>query len=143
VRFHDGSAEAAAFVDLAPYGYPLAGPVRAAFRVAVTGPRSVQVSIDSLQFGRIGVPGDILARAQDGVNAYLATRLAGIDGLKIDTLASRRAACASPGRCPGPTAQRRRRRATFPDARVNAGPTGHGEPSDGRSSPNDQASASR
>jgi len=87
VRFHDGSAEAAAFVDLAPYGYPLAGPVRAAFRVAVTGPRSVQVSIDSLQFGRIGVPGDILARAQDGVNAYLATRLAGIDGLKIDTLA--------------------------------------------------------
>ena len=87
VRFHDGSAEAAAFVDLAPYGYPLSGPVRAAFRVAVTGPRSVQVSIDSLQFGRIGVPGDILARAQDGVNAYLATRLAGIDGLKIDTLA--------------------------------------------------------
>ena len=87
VRFHDGSAEAAAFVDLAPYGYPLAGPVRAAFRVAVTGPRSVQVSIDALQFGRIGVPGDILARAQDGVNAYLATRLAGIDGLKIDTLA--------------------------------------------------------
>jgi hypothetical protein len=84
VRFHDGSAEAAAFVDLSPYGYPLAGPVRTAFRVAVTGPRSVQVSIDSLQFGRIGVPGDILARAQDGVNAYLAARLATIDGLKID-----------------------------------------------------------
>jgi hypothetical protein len=84
VRFHDGSAEAAAFVDLSPYGYPLAGPVRTAFRVAVTGPRSVQVSIDSLQFGRLGVPADILARAQDGVNAYLATRLAGIDGLRID-----------------------------------------------------------
>jgi len=87
VRFHDGSAEAAAFIDLAPYGYPLAGPVRTAFRVAVTGPRSVTVSIDSLSFGRIGVPGDILARAQDGVNAYLATRLAGIDGLRIDALA--------------------------------------------------------
>ena len=87
VRFHEGSAEAAAFVDLAPYGYPLAGPVRAGFRVAVTGPRSVQVSIDSLQFGRIGVPTDILARAQDGVNAYLATRLAGIDGRRIDELA--------------------------------------------------------
>ena len=84
VRFHDGSAEAAAFIDLSPYGYPLAGPVRTAFRVAVTGPRSVQVSIDSLQFGRLGVPADILARAQDGVNAYLATRLAGIDGLRID-----------------------------------------------------------
>jgi hypothetical protein len=84
VRFHDGSAEAAAFIDLSPYGYPLAGPVRTAFRVVVTGPRSVKVSIDSLQFGRIGVPGDILARAQDGVNAYLATRLAEIDGLRID-----------------------------------------------------------
>ena len=47
----------------------------------------MQVSIDSLQFGRLGVPSDILARAQDGVNAYLATRLAGIDGLKIDTRA--------------------------------------------------------
>jgi len=87
VRFHDGSAEAAAFVDLAPYGYPVAGPVRAGFRVAVTGPRSVQVSIDSLEFGRIGVPTDILAKAQDGVNAYLATRLAGIDGLRIDEFA--------------------------------------------------------
>jgi hypothetical protein len=86
VRFHDGSAEAAAFVDLSPYGYPLAGPVRAGFRVAVTGPKSVKVSIDSLSFGRIGVPSDILARAQDGVNAYLATRLAGIDGLRIDAL---------------------------------------------------------
>jgi hypothetical protein len=87
VRFHKGSAEAAAFVDLSPYGYPLAGPVRAGFRVDVTGPRSVKVSIDSLSFGRLGVPGDILARAQDGVNAYLATRLAGIDGLRIDTFA--------------------------------------------------------
>ena len=87
VRFHDGSAEAAAFVDLAPYGYPLAGPVRASFRVAVTGFRSVQVSIDSLEFGRIGVPKDILAKAQAGVNAYLATRLEGIDGLRIDEFA--------------------------------------------------------
>ncbi len=87
VRFHEGSADAAAFVDLAPFGYPLAGPVRTGFRVAVTGPRSVQVSIDSLQFGRIGVPSDILAKAQAGVNAYLATRLAGIDGLRIDEFA--------------------------------------------------------
>lgn len=87
VRFHDASAEAAAFVDLSPYGYPLAGPVRTGFRVDVTGPRSVKVSIDSLSFGRIGVPRDILARAQDGVNAYLATRLAGIDGLRIDAFA--------------------------------------------------------
>ena len=87
VRFHDGSAEAAAFIDLHPYGYPLAGPIRTAFRVAATGPRSVQVSIDSLEFGRIGVPADILAKAQDAVNAYLATRLAGIDGIRIDAFA--------------------------------------------------------
>jgi len=143
VRFHDGSAEAAAFVDLSPYGYPLAGPVRAAFRIAVTGPRSVQVSIDSIQFGRIGVPGDILARAQDGVNAYLATRLAGSTGSRSRRWLSRRAACASRERCPRRTVERHRRPATCPDARAIAGPTGHGErPVAGRRQ-GDQASGSR
>ncbi len=87
LAFHDGSAEAAAFVDLGPYGYPLAGPVRTSFRVEVTGPKAVRVTIDKLDFGRIGVPGDILARAQDGVNSYLATRLPEVDGLNIEELA--------------------------------------------------------
>jgi len=87
INFHAGSAEAAAFMDLAPYGYPVSGPVKATFRVAVTGQRAVKVSIDSLELGRIGVPADIAAKAQDAVNAYLVTRLAVIDGLRIDSLA--------------------------------------------------------
>jgi hypothetical protein len=87
IHFHDGSADAAAFMDLAPYGYPVAGPVKTTFRVTVTSPRSVKVTIDALTFGRVGVPADIAAKAQDAVNTYLATRLATIDGLKIDGLA--------------------------------------------------------
>lgn len=87
VKFHDGSATAAAFFDAGPYGYPVSGPVKVDFRVTVTGPRAVTVSIDSLQFGRIGVPAEIVAKAQDALNGYLVTRLAGIDGLQVDTLA--------------------------------------------------------
>jgi hypothetical protein len=83
---HDGSADAAAFMDLAPYGYPVADPVKTTFHVAVTSPRSVKVTIDALTFGRVGVPADIAAKAQDAVNTYLATRLATIDGLRIDAL---------------------------------------------------------
>jgi hypothetical protein len=87
IRFHAGSAEAAAFIDLAPYGYPLSGPVYASFRVAVAGPKRVTVALDALDFGRLGVPGDIRARAEDALNGYLTTRLAQIEGLKIATLA--------------------------------------------------------
>ena len=87
VRFHAGSAEAAAFIDLAPYGYPLSGPVYTSFRLAVAGPRRVNVTLDALDFGRLGVPADIRARAEDALNGYLETRLAQIDGLKVATLA--------------------------------------------------------
>ncbi len=100
VRFHDGSAEAGAFMDLAPYGYPVSGPVRAAFTLAATGPRSVAVGITSLQFGRLGVPADIAAKAQDAINSYLATRLATIDGLRIDSLALREGAVSFAGTLP-------------------------------------------
>jgi hypothetical protein len=86
VRFHDGYAEAAAFIDLAPYGYPLAGPVYAKFDLAVNGPRDVTVAIDALEFGRLGVPGDILAQAESAINDYLGDRLPEIDGLAIETL---------------------------------------------------------
>ena len=90
-RFHAGSAEAAAFIDLAPYGYPLSGPVYASFRVAVAGPKRVTVALDALDFGRLGVPGDIRVRA---------TRLAQIDGLKIATLAFREGAVEFAGTLP-------------------------------------------
>ena len=100
IRFHAGSAEAAAFIDLAPYGYPLSGPVYTSFRVAVVGPRRVTVALDALDFGRLGVPGDIRARAEDALNGYLTTRLAQIDGLKIATLAFREGAVQFAGTLP-------------------------------------------
>ncbi len=87
INFHDGSAMAAGFLDASPYGYPVAGPVKVAFRLVSTGPKSVTVAIDSVEFGRIGVPADIVAKATDALNGYLTTRLAGIEGLKIDQLA--------------------------------------------------------
>jgi hypothetical protein len=86
VKFHNGSASAAAFFDASPWGVPLSGPVKVDFKVAVTGPKGVKVTIDNVQFGRIGIPADLLTKAQDAVNGYLATRLAGIDGLQIDKL---------------------------------------------------------
>ncbi len=87
VRFHNGSLETSAMVDLAPYGYPLSGPVYARATVTVTGPRSISVSVSDLAFGNVPVPGDVAAQAETAINAYLATRLVGIDGLAIDSLA--------------------------------------------------------
>ena len=100
IRFHAGSAEAAAFIDLAPYGYPLSGPVYASFRVAVAEPKRVTVALEALDFGRLGVPGDLRARAEDALNGYLTTRLAQIDGLKIATLAFREGAVEFAGTLP-------------------------------------------
>jgi hypothetical protein len=86
VKFHDGSASAAAFFDASPWGVPLSGPVKVDFKVAVTGPKGVKVTLDNVQFGKIGIPADLLTKAEDAVNGYLATRLAGIDGLQIQKL---------------------------------------------------------
>jgi hypothetical protein len=86
VKFHNGSASAAAFFDASPWGVPLSGPVKVDFKVAVTGPKAVKVTLDNVQFGRIGIPADLLTKAEDAVNGYLATRLVGIDGLRIDAL---------------------------------------------------------
>ncbi len=86
VRFHDGSAEASAFIDLAPYGYPLSGPVYASFGVTVGGPQKVTVAIDALELGRLGVPADIRARAETAINSYLAERLPQVAGLAIEAL---------------------------------------------------------
>lgn len=84
VRFHDGSAETSAMIDLGGFGYPISGPVYLAWSVEVSGPRSVAVSLDTVELGRIGVPADFLAQAEDAINGYLATRLAAIDGLTIE-----------------------------------------------------------
>lgn len=83
VRFHKGSAEIAAMVDLGAWGYPAAGPVYASWSVALTGPRGVTVSVDKLEFGKIPVPDDLAAQAADALNSYLAARLPQIDGLNL------------------------------------------------------------
>ena len=86
VHFHDGSATAALFLDANPWGYPVSGPVKVDFKLAVTGPKGVRVTLDAVAFGRVGIPADILTKAEDAANGYLATRLAGIDGLNIQKL---------------------------------------------------------
>jgi hypothetical protein len=86
VHFSNGSATASAFLDANPWGYPVSGPVKVDFKVAVTGPKGVKVTLDAVEFGRVGIPGDLLTKAQDAVNGYLATRLIGIDGLNIEKL---------------------------------------------------------
>jgi len=87
IRFHDGYAEAAAMVDLAGFGYPIAGPVYGTWSITVNGPRSVSVDLQTVEFGRIPVPADLAKTAEDALNSYLAARLATIDGLSIQTFA--------------------------------------------------------
>ncbi|MEI7743688.1 MAG: hypothetical protein WCK58_08060 [Chloroflexota bacterium] len=85
MRFHAGSAEVAAMVDLSAWGYPASGPVWATWTLDVTGPTSVEVAITQLEFGKIPVPGDLATQASDALNNYLASRLPQVDGLEIGT----------------------------------------------------------
>ncbi len=86
VNFHDGHATAGAFVDASAWGYPAAGPVLLDFTLEATGPTSVRVGIERLELGRTPVPADIAAKAEEAVNAYLASRLPTVEGLRIDAL---------------------------------------------------------
>ncbi len=86
VKFHAGSATVSAFLDAGPFGYPVSGPVKADFKIAVLGPKAVKVTLDAVEFGRVGIPGELLTKAEDALSGYLATRLVGIDGLNIEKL---------------------------------------------------------
>lgn len=86
VRFHDGSAETSAMVDLAPWGYPVSGPIYAAWSLEVTGPHAATVKISTLSFCNLGVPGDISSKAQVAINDYLAARLPQISGLSMKSV---------------------------------------------------------
>jgi len=83
LRFHQGSAETSAMIDLGVYGYPVSGPVYLRWSVDVKGPKAVRVSISTLELGRITAPADIVAQAESALNDYLAARLVEIDGLDI------------------------------------------------------------
>jgi hypothetical protein len=86
IRFHDGSVQTSAVVDLAPWGYPISGPVDATWHLEVTGPQAATVHIDSLKYGMFGVPGFLVTKAEDAINGYLATRLPQVTGLDMQKL---------------------------------------------------------
>jgi hypothetical protein len=69
-RIHAGYVEMAAFVKGVP-GYPISGPVYGQFSITRTGSSSVAVSISSLQFGNIGVPGGYVDQAETEIGAYV------------------------------------------------------------------------
>lgn len=83
-RIHDGYAEVAAFVNSVP-GYPFSGPVYGQFSVAVTNSKSVSINIIKLDFGRIGVPKNVVDQVQSTISDYLNVKIAEA-GVTIDTL---------------------------------------------------------
>lgn len=83
-RIHDGYVEIAAFAKSVP-GYPFAGPVYGRFSIERTGPKSVSIDFSQLDFGHIGVPGDIVAQAQTEIDAYLNATIVKA-GITIDAL---------------------------------------------------------
>jgi hypothetical protein len=83
-RIHDGYAELAAFVKSVP-GYPLSGPVYGQFSVSVTSPTTVAIDITQLDFGRIGVPGNVVSQVQSTLDDYLNEKISEA-GVSIDSL---------------------------------------------------------
>jgi hypothetical protein len=69
LRVHKGYVELAAFVSVP--GYPVSGPTYGHFSIARTGPKSVAVSISQLDFGRVGVPGNVVDQAETALDTYL------------------------------------------------------------------------
>ncbi len=68
-RIHDGYAELAAFVNVP--GYPISGPVYGQFSISRTSPKTVAIDISQLDYGRVGVPGNIVDEATTALNGYL------------------------------------------------------------------------
>jgi len=86
IRFHDGSVETSAVVDLKAMGYPISGPIDATWHLNVTGPQAATVQIDSLKYGMFGIPDFLKSKAEDAINSYLATRLPQVTGLDMQKL---------------------------------------------------------
>ena len=84
-RIHDGYVELAAFVNVP--GYPSSGPVYGQFSIAVTSPKSVSIDITKLDYGRVGVPGNVIDQATTALDGYVNKTIleAGItiDGLEL------------------------------------------------------------
>jgi hypothetical protein len=83
-RIHAGYVEMAAFVKGVP-GYPISGPVYGQFSLVRTGSKSVSVSINSLQFGNIGVPSSYVNQAETEIGAYVNATIVDA-GISIEAL---------------------------------------------------------
>ena len=72
-----------AFVNVP--GYPVSGPMYGEFSIDRTSSHTVAININHLDFGRIGVPGNVLDTVKTSLDTYLnATMLEA--GITIDTL---------------------------------------------------------
>jgi hypothetical protein len=82
-RIHQGFVAMSAFVNVP--GYPVSGPMYGEFSIDRTSNHTVAVNIKDLQFGRMGVPGNVLDTVKTSLDTYLnATMLEA--GITIDTL---------------------------------------------------------
>jgi hypothetical protein len=82
-RIHSGYVELAAFVNVP--GYPVSGPVYGKFTIARTSSRTVAIDISQLDFGRVGVPGNIVDQARTELDAYVNKTIIEA-GISIDAL---------------------------------------------------------
>jgi hypothetical protein len=82
-RIHEGSMEMSAFVNVP--GFPASGPVYAQFSIAATSPRTVALDFSHLDFGRIGVPGNLVNTVKTTLDEYLNGKILAA-GVRIDTL---------------------------------------------------------
>ena len=82
-RIHEGYAELSAFVHVP--GYPVTGPVYGKASIVRTSSTTVSVNFSDLEFGRVGVPGDVVNQVVDHFNSVVNSEIAD-NGIKIDTL---------------------------------------------------------
>jgi roadblock/LC7 domain-containing protein len=82
-RIHEGYVAMSAFVNVP--GYPASGPMYTEFSVSATGSQTVAVDFSKLDFGRIGVPGNVVDTVKTAVNDYLNKKILEA-GVTIDTL---------------------------------------------------------
>jgi hypothetical protein len=82
-RIHEGSMEMSAFVNVP--GYPASGPLYAQFSISATSSNTVAVDFSHLDFGRIGVPGNVVDTVKTTINEYINKKIIQA-GVTIDTL---------------------------------------------------------
>ena len=88
-RIHEGYVELAAFVNVP--GYPVSGPVYGQFSITRNSSKSVSIDISKLDFGRVGVPGDVVNQATTALDTYVNKTILEA-GITIDSLELREGA---------------------------------------------------